>query len=504
MRERPMAVARTAGTGLLWLGGAALFFAVLATSVSEGAGSLALMLMLASVAGVVVLLRPEWGVLTLTSTFFLSYPAALQGAGKLTINNVLGLVLAAVLLVRIVVDRRIDFLSTRQVRWLLVIGFVVLVNHVFVETAPPMIRLEHLDLTDERFHDLISKLAYVTFIVAFIRKGWQVTVLASAIVFFVLITAPNAIWNAVSLWNQPLLRDVETIRAAADVGIVAARNANRLAFVSCIGIALIGFAMREFPSRLLRLLGLVAIPLLVVTVFLSASRSGLLNLLLLAGVFVAGLRIRLRSFLAGSLVAAAGLALVLSLVPPDVVSTVLGGDTVIQKRIDDVARQTSIPQAYLQRITNFFLPQHADTGVAESTQSRLELLRIAWRMVLDHPIAGVGFGDYRWVSILEYRNPRESALHNSYMLALVEGGLLLLIPYLMLFRVTWKDLGVVRERAAARPDLRLGWLADGLRMTLVMFLVFSVFADVWHEVFLFLIVGLAAVLVRLHAEGEPA
>jgi O-antigen ligase len=505
MSERPSAaatVARNAGVSLLWLGLGGMFLAALTLAVSQGIGHVALALLLASLCGVLILVRPEWGVFALTSTFFLSYPEALQGAGKLTINNVLGLVLAAILVMRFVIDRRTDIFDSREVRLLGVISFIIVVNLLFVGDVPPLGRFEALDLTDERLHDVLSKLAYLVFLVAFVRRRWHVAVLASAFVGFVLLTAPNAVWNALSGWSQPV-KDIETIRAAADTGIVAARNSNRLAFVSVVAIAFIGFAMREFRGRLLRIAGAAAIGLLVVTVFLSASRSGLLNLLIVGGVFASRLRIRLRTVLSGGLVAISLAAVVLSLVPLDSLSRVIGSDQAIRGRIASVSNHTSIPQAYLERITDFFLPQRADSGVSESTQARLDLVQVGLRMFADHPFVGVGIGDFRWVSIMRYGNVHESAMHNSYMLALVEGGVLLLVPYLVLFYFIWRDLGAIRARAAAAPDLKLGWLADALRLTLLTFLLFSAFADTWHEIYIFLFTGLTVVLARIY-RSEPA
>ena len=119
-------------------------------------------------------------------------------------------------------------------------------------------------------------------------------------------------------------------------------------------------------------------------------------------------------------------------------------------------------------------------------------------------ILGVGVGNFRWVSVEDYQNSRFSALHNAYLLTLVEGGLLLFIPYLLLFRRTWKELALTRHRAAEMPGLRLRWLVDATRTVFALFLIFSLFADLWHLVFLYLIIGLAAVLARLHRPAlEP-
>lgn len=500
--SQPAATATARETTLLAGSVGLLLLVALAASVAEGAGVLALLLMLAAAIGCLVLLRPEWGVILLTSTFFLSYPEALQGSGSLTINNLLGLVLGVILFIRAVIDRRVDFLSSRQVRLLLVVAFVVLVNQLLVEQAPPTPGFERLDLTAERMHDVLSKLAYLLFVVAFVRERWQVVVLVGAVVLFVVVTAPNAVWNALTAWNAPMPADIEKLRATASIGVVAARNANRLAFMAAIAIALIGFAALEFRSGRALVLAAPVVSLLVVTIFLSGSRSGLLNLLILGAFFAARLPIRPRRLLIGGMVAAVLIVAALSLVPGDSVSSLTGGEPVLRRRAQALAQRAALPEAYLQRITSFILPEHATGGVSESTDKRLELLSIGARMALDHPLTGVGLGNYRWVSIVDYGNRRESALHNSYMLALVEGGLLLLVPYLALFVVTWKALAISRRHAVQRPQVGLGWLVEATRTILIMFLVFSLFADLWHEVYLYFFVALSVILGRLYAAAE--
>src|SRR5262245_40836220 len=105
MASRPIQVVEARpvprAMGLLWgLGGVCLLLITIAGT-REGLGTPLFALMIAALGGVLILARPEWGVVVLTSTFFLSYPESLQGSGRFTINNVLGLVLAGILLMRV-------------------------------------------------------------------------------------------------------------------------------------------------------------------------------------------------------------------------------------------------------------------------------------------------------------------------------------------------------------------------------------------------------------------
>jgi O-antigen ligase len=472
-RPSPLALERHAPwNGVLWTIGGLTLLVLTFTSAMEGQISFVLALLTAGLAGVAILVRPEFGVLALTSTFFLSYPEVLQGSGRLTINNLLGLALAAILFVKVVVERRADFLDSRQVRWLLLIGLLLLINQALEAGAPPIASLAKQDLTERRVQDFLARLAYLVFFVAFLRTRWQILLLVAAIVGFVLVTSPGAIANALGGSGGA------TGRAAADFGITMARNANRLAFVCALAIAFIGHAALEFRSRTWATLAGVAILLLSVTIFFSASRSGLINLVLVFLFLLAQARPTRRQLV----------VLVLLL------AVSVGTAFVV------------VPTASLERITSF-LETEGEHDVAGSTRSRLDLLQLGWRMFLDHPLTGIGIGNFRWVSLLEYQWDRSSAMHNSYLLALVEGGLVLLVAYLLLFRIVWKDLAVTRRAALQTPEVGLGWLVLATRTAFILFLVFSFFADVWYEATPYIVIGLSVVLGRLYrnaAAGQPA
>ena len=97
--------------GVLWALGAFGVFSFVVLGTQSGFGTITLALLAAGLVGILVLVRPEWAVVILTSTFFVSYPAALQGTGRLTINNALGALLVLLLAARVAVERRTDFLG---------------------------------------------------------------------------------------------------------------------------------------------------------------------------------------------------------------------------------------------------------------------------------------------------------------------------------------------------------------------------------------------------------
>jgi O-antigen ligase len=474
--------------------GAALLFVSASAVTAEGKGAAALALLVAAVGGVVAVARPELGVLALTSTFLVGYFGALEGEGRFTLNNLLGLLLLGILLARTYGERDPGLFADGHLLLFGIVGAVFVANQVLTASFRPPGELAALDVSEVRVEGFVSKIAYLLFVIAFIRTRAHVLMLAFAVVALVLMTVPNAIWNALAASG-----DIEKVRASADFGILAASNANRLAFVCAIALAIIGFGMREVRSWMIRGLGAASIGLLVVGIVLSASRSGLLNLIVLTLLFVR--RTRPRLF--------AGLALVVLLVGVIAMVGNPGGAAQAVREPAEAARGllidvggAVIPEKYLQRITSLGVSRGEEGHT--STTARLGLLKTGFQAFLEHPWVGIGVGNFRWVAIADYQAERASALHNSYLLALVEGGLLLFIPYVALYAHTWRSLQRSRRLATAHPEVRLGWLVEAMHAIFVMFLVFSVFADLWHDVYPFLIVAFTAALAGIYRRVEGA
>jgi O-antigen ligase len=216
----------------------------------------------------------------------------------------------------------------------------------------------------------------------------------------------------------------------------------------------------------------------------------------------------MRRFVISALATGALILLVLQIVPSQYLPFMGSQEDVVRRAVATAATRSNIPSAYLDRITSFVMKSgSSQAGVDASTENRLELALTGLRMFADHPIMGVGLGNFRWKSIVDYNNPHVSALHNSYILALTEGGLTIFIAYVVLFVILFRVLAEARRRAAEQPEVGLGWLVQATQIVFVMFLVFSAFADCWHEAYLPFIAALATVLARLYvpdARGAAA
>ncbi|MGH8059826.1 MAG: O-antigen ligase family protein, partial [Candidatus Entotheonellia bacterium] len=261
----------------------------------------------------------------------------------------------------------------------------------------------------------------------------------------------------------------EYVRATAEAGIQAAGNPNRLAFFAEVGIALLWYYPQEGRSRWPRLLRMAMIPGLAVTVLLAASRSGLMNLVLLFGLLVIGERFSVKRQLQTVLVLSLSAYLAVSLVTP----------------------------AHIGRLENLFPGGSIMARGTRSVEGRTETLESGWEMIAREPLFGIGLGNFMWVHL--QISGRRTPSHNSYLWAAAEGGIPTLLLYLVLFGLTFKNLVQV-ERKARHPGLRE--VARGLRTSLLVFLSFSFFAEFWHNIIAYVLVGLAIVLRRLQ-EAEP-
>ena len=414
--------------------------------------------------GFLIVLKPEAGVI-LMFAMLLFKPESLQGLGVVTILKV---ALGALFLTTVALRKELSFLKVSQVQILFLLALVSFFNWMLLGQVEAPSYLSDLDTSGRSLERAVNHLAFLLFFVAFIRTPRQLLLLIGLFLFAMFLTLPGAISH-----STEEVRAAEKLRAVATAGIQAAENANRLAFLSLMGIALIWFALLEYKKKLLWIFGAPAILALVLTVFLSASRSGLVNLGLLPLLLLA------QSGLRKGKLAAIALLLVLA------VSVTL----------------LFVPERIFQRITSFSLTSESAhvSGATLSLQRRVQILQTGLKFFGEHPFMGVGVGNFRWMTAMDSTfGGLSGAAHNAYLLALAEGGMILLLVYLLLFWRTYKDLGKALKRAALAPDVRLRWLVLATRTNLVLLLVFSLFAEAWKEFYYVLILGTAAVLTQLY------
>jgi putative inorganic carbon (hco3(-)) transporter len=150
----------------------------------------------------------------------------------------------------------------------------------------------------------------------------------------------------------------------------------------------------------------------------------------------------------------------------------------------------------------------ADGAIVE----RAAAMSAAAHVFLDHPLLGVGAGQFQPFYSVEYQRrgawatsgePRPYYAHSLYLQLGAELGLVGLAAFLAIFAHQLRELARARRRwAAERPDL--AELATGLAFCLLAYLLAATFLHLGFQRYLWLLAALAGSAVHLLRCAEPA
>ncbi|HEU5173889.1 MAG TPA: O-antigen ligase family protein [Gemmatimonadaceae bacterium] len=160
-------------------------------------------------------------------------------------------------------------------------------------------------------------------------------------------------------------------------------------------------------------------------------------------------------------------------------------------------------------------------GAADGAiRGRATEMLAAFQAFLDHPVIGVGPGQYRPFYSEEYhqRNPRLAfrdikgtrRAHTLYLELAAELGVVGLVAFLSIVLLLMRELGVMRRRWAGHPQL--ADLAAALQLTLLAYLATGVFLHLAYERYYWFLLALAGAGVEIarrlewspaHGEGAP-
>ncbi|HXJ35635.1 MAG TPA: O-antigen ligase family protein [Candidatus Eisenbacteria bacterium] len=412
--------------------------------------------------------RPVVGIAMMTAAFLLAaYPTLLQSLGMLTINNLLGLCFVVLLAMHVLEKRDFSFLRNRQVQIFIVIGLLLLAGSMYADWIFPTLRktvgrAKVLDKTEDMSHNFIARLVYLVFFIVFVRDRRDIRTMFLTFMLALFVAVPSALYNmATGTLNRGF-------RIAAS--FTSGANPNRLAMICLIEIACWWFWSRARPTLVRQALALGAMAASTMVLFGTGSRSGLLGVGVLAVLLQRsprGFRITAPQI---GLLAAAGLFAVLTMVPAE----------------------------SWERMINF-LPQRGEVG-ATSNVMREETIERAWQIFWDYPLFGIGLGNFREVSRQIYQDTFFRPPHNSYLWAASEGGILVVIGYVVLFWVTWRDLQVITRLAHRDPEI--GAAAGAIRVIFILYAFFSAFADLWLNPITYAMIGMIIVM-RRYVESLP-
>jgi O-antigen ligase len=459
-----------------------------------------LTMFLLAVAGTLLIgTRPRWGVAMILFLLMVQYGGARtqrqgvsagimsllpQGSGLLTPNNLIGVFLALLLVYHLYLDGDWSFLRSRIVQ-LMLAATVVLVFSAFFSgiTAADQAEVGIIATSaQDPSRQLISRALFLVLFVFFIRKPNDLRMIVAEFVVLTLITA----WLGANAGLGGMGRaEMGAFRAGgSDVLINSAQNPNRLAMIAVLGMVFIWeYSQAHTLRKWVRWAAMSLILLMVVTVFLSASRGGLI------GLVFAGMMLFVRQRGGGG-------RLLYTLAVIAIAGTLI---------------QELVPEQALERLSNIPLIGSTDPNSKALGESSIERRKYTYEigMVIwkKSPIIGVGPGNWPYVRFMNDPLRSAAVAHNSYLAALAEGGVVTLGLYLVLFYIVVRDLlRCERDPAIVARAKREGleWLLASTRICILAFMVFSLFADLWDLVFSYFLFGVAAVLIQRYRPADAA
>jgi O-antigen ligase len=433
---------------VLQASGLVILTLILIDVLSGGTRDLFLTAILGGIGAFWIMHKPYLGVLLILASWFIEIDVI--RIPFLSIPYLVSAILMIPLGLSILRDRGCWLLGVRQIQVFLIIGLLYVVSTWWSEFMYPITLFPEMDETTRKMQIFVTRLAFLFYFLYFMRTRRTIETAVWLIVILITFAALSAVLQG---------GDFEK-RATAEFSL--ATNSNRLAYICLFATTLLWFYRSYSPKSRWNLLTLPALVLLPLIALRAGSRSGLLQIIVLAALIIkeqegwsASKRLRTLVFLG-----------------------CLG-----------VLIQVVVPAAQLIRATTF--DPAVDARGQKSLQKRTS--RVLWsaRMIADHPILGVGIGNMKWVGRAYYDEGGDP--HNSYLEAFGSGGVGVLALYLLLFYVTHRNL-LQLERTGPRELL---WLSKAIKVNLVLFLIFSAFADFWFSDFLYLIIGLTVAIVYI-------
>ena len=451
--------------------GATFALLLVAGGVGVGTAAFGPLAMLPIIGGVLVALvvtRPEYGIALFLSTFLMTYPKALQGSGFLTPNNVLGGLFLLLLTYKLYREEDWWFLRSREIQLLAFISLTYYLSGRL--NAPDATQMSLLGLgagQAETLRTFLGRVAFVVFFINFIRTPEHVRMVFVLALAFMVVSAFTGMQGALTGGG------IYGGRAAGALGVIqAAYNPNRLAMFSILAMAGLWYLMQWLRVPGVRVFIIPTLIGLALTVLLTASRSGLLGLAVAVAAIVIDQRARISTLVNFVF---AGVVLVVFMLP-------------------------FVPARTLERITNLPGTEAAEVGEGAGSLERREYtMGLAFELVRESPFLGVGLGNWDVARFLKDPARSTAAPHSSYLLALVEGGVFCLLGFVGLLWCTWRNLREVEAYVVdpAFPLRDLSWIVKSCKVSFIVLVFFSLFADLWQMVILFWLVGLGVVMRRL-------
>lgn len=157
-----------------------------------------------------------------------------------------------------------------------------------------------------------------------------------------------------------------------------------------------------------------------------------------------------------------------------------------------------IPEQYWSRIRT--IPDVKDVAI----RARLDTWRAGYEIILEHPLMGVGVGNFRYEYFLkalaspDIRMKAQLVAHNTFIEIAAESGILALIFFLTLIFWTLRDLRQKVFIFQKEKDDPFYWVSRALIISLIGYIGCGVFVSQQYLVMFWIIAPLAVVLRQLY------
>ncbi len=257
--------------------------------------------------------------------------------------------------------------------------------------------------------------------------------------------------------SRPVLPDVIGNRAMGVLGGVF-ENPNDFAFIIALAFPLCFAFMLRTSSPLRKAFWAVGLVLMAYTVMTTYSRAGLIALVVGAGVTLWEFGVKGRRHHLVLLAALAGILLFFA----------------------------GHPANYADRVKTIFDPDRDPTG---SAQARRDIFYRSIETTLEHPLLGVGPGNFENIS----GTWRET--HDTYTQLSSEGGIPALLLFLIILRLAFSKVRLAQRMVPRQSEL--GLLASALRASLASFAVGAFFSSVAYHFFPYFLIGFASAAYQI-------
>jgi len=261
-----------------------------------------------------------------------------------------------------------------------------------------------------------------------------------------------------------LIKGHDTPRLSGIIGGIYS-NPNDLAFAIVLSLPFALAFMVTAKNSIKKVLWLFAMLVMLVALFETASRAGFIDLVISGSVTLYYFAIKGKR---PYLLVATGFLTVL-------IAVTAGGK--LYDRFEALSGNSS-----------------TDQSAYGSFEDRKYLMLRALDAIEHYPILGIGVRNFPTYSLIWHD------VHMTYLQIAAEGGIPVLIIYLMFFRCAFKNLKILRRRTDLDPDIVL--FVGALSSSLVGFVVGALFAPEAYQYFPYFAVAFTATLLQTIKENE--